>query len=355
MNNLNSQNQSEPNPNMQQPQEKKQGCLFLGIVICFVIIFLLLFSAAVTSCIVSFRNSYQALDKTKKTVVSNNINTGNSTDGITEATDLTVATPAITAAVTPEITSAVALEIAPAMASGEEEDYLTEDEIQSLYSDPEKYKGRHIRISGVVSSFPETDGIGVYFQISQSAASYEKLTYVEYYGEQDVKRGDYIVVDGEVYDKYEGINLSGSINLPSIISDRIEISTYQEALSPTEKEIGVNEAQKQYGYEIKIEKIEFSPIETRVYITINNDGNSKFYAYPFNMRILQGRSQYEYQNNLEAAYPKLQTELLPGASTIGVVCFPAISQTDDFKIYIEGKSQNWKEEIEEYIFDIKVK
>jgi hypothetical protein len=70
------------------------------------------------------------------------------------------------------------------------------------------------------------------------------------------------------------------------------------------------------------------------------------------MKLLQDKQQYEEQGNWEAEYPEIQTDLLPGTTTSGIICFPIISQTEDFTLYIDGSSDNWDEEIEQYVFNI---
>jgi hypothetical protein len=329
------QNQYIPNPNIIHPaKKKKHGCLLWGFIVLFIIMGLLFFSAIFTSCIRAFSEGFkEGYDNANSAAVSDDIIVDDDTAGSGDTDD-------ITATLTPTIT------LAP-------DEYLSDDEIQYLYSDTKKYIGKHVKISGIVFGNPESDENGIYFQMFQDAANNENSTIVAYKGIFDIKDGDYVIIDGIVDREAKGDNYFGaSLSAPGIIADSIEISTYQDVVSPAEKTINLNKSHEQYGYEVTVEKIEFSPIETRVYVTINNNGKSNFSAYAFNMKIKQGRSQYEEQSNWNYDYPEVQTDLMPNTTTSGVVCFPVISQTDKFTLYIDGSSDNWDEDLEQYVFKI---
>lgn len=310
------QNQYTLNPKILHVQKKKKhGCLLYGL-IAFGIIFLLFIILSILS-------------------PSNDDSTTTDSN-----TTLSKSTTNEDATSTPAATSFSA-------------EYLAEDEIQYIYSSPKDYIGKRVKLSGVVIGDAEKNEKGVYFQMFQNVAESTNNTIVAYYGNLDVKSGDYVVVDGIVKDEFKGENYFGAtLNAPAIEADSVEISTYQDVVSPAIKTLDVSETQDQLGYQIIVEKIEFSPIETRVFITINNNGSSNFSAYSFNMKIKQGDNQYEEQANYEADYPEIQTGLMPGTKSSGVVCFPVLSDKDDFTLYMDGSSDNWEENIEQYVFEI---
>jgi hypothetical protein len=62
----------------------------------------------------------------------------------------------------------------------------------------------------------------------------------------------------------------------SLTLSTVTVTTYAEVVAPSEKTIKINESKDQHGYEVTIEKIEFANAETRVYLTINNNGSSNF-------------------------------------------------------------------------------
>ncbi len=231
--------------------------------------------------------------------------------------------------------------------------YIDESEIDYIYSDPSSYKGKYVILSGKVFGEPERDDEGVYLQMWQKPEEAENNTIIAYEGNVDVQDGDYVLIDGEIKDEYKGENaFGGMITAPMILAKEMTVLSYQEAVAPTIKEILINEVQEQYGYEVVLEKIEIAENETRVYLTINNNGSSAFSAYSFNADLVQGSNQYEEDSNWEADYPEIQTDLRVGATTSGIFCFPAINLEEEFTVYIDASSDNYDEDIEEYQFVI---
>lgn len=313
-------NQYGPNRNTVS-SKKKHGCFFYGLIILGGIVSLFLFIMFASVFINGFKDGYN--DAINSDSTSQGDRMDSSKNNVTE--------------------------------SHTQEQYLSEEEVQYLYSNPKEYAGRRVKISGVVFGNPESDENGVYFQMYQQATSYKNNTVVAYYGKIEINDGDYVIIDGVVKDEFKGKNyFGGEISAPAIEADSVLISTYKDVVHPAEKIIEINETQDQYGYEIILEKIEFAKSETRVYLTINNNGSSSFSAYTFNMKIIQNKKQYEYQYSWEDDYPEIQTDLYPNTTTSGIVCFPALSQVDDFILYIDGSSSDWNEDIEEYKFDVKV-
>lgn len=230
--------------------------------------------------------------------------------------------------------------------------YLTDEEISYLYSDPDKYKGKHVNLSGEVFVEPEKDSDGVYVQMYQDPTNNDKNTIIKCDPDIDVKSGDYIIVDGTIKGRLKGKNLMGvSLEAPFIIASSVKISSYQEVVVPTKKSIDINQKKKQYGYEIVLEKVEFAESETRLYVTINNNGSSKFTAW--NPKIIQGKKQYEEQANYEAEYPEIQSDLHPKVSTSGIISFPAIDSKSGFQFNIEAHTDTFDEDIKDYVFEIK--
>lgn len=237
--------------------------------------------------------------------------------------------------------------------AGKEVVYLEDNELPYIYSDASTYIGKYVKFIGQVFTEPERDGEYVYLQVYQKPESLENNTIIAYEGNLDVKDGDYLHVDGVIQDEVEGENFFGAtVTAPLVMANNLEILSYQDAVSPTIKEITINETQEQHGYEVVLEKIELAESETRVYLTINNNGSSSFSAYSFNSQLLQGQNQFEEESNWDADYPEIQTDLRVGASTSGIMCFPAIDHSEKFTLYIDGYSDDYDEDFEEYTFEI---
>ena len=241
-------------------------------------------------------------------------------------------------------------------ASSEAPSELTETEIDQLYTDPGAFKGRRVTLTGRVFQNPEKDRNVMYFQIFTDIENSDRNTVIAYQSDEAlVAVDDYVRVTGVVQGEDRGYNaFGGIISAPRVLADSIEIVSYAEAAAPSLKTVELSGVtQDQYGYSITVHKVEFAEKETRVYVSVQNNGSSSFSVYSFNTKIVQDGKQYEEKMNFYADYPEIQTDLQPGVTTQGVIAFPAMNQSD-FQIIFEGYSDNWDESIEDYTFNITV-
>ena len=227
------------------------------------------------------------------------------------------------------------------------------NEIKSLYTTPEKFKNHYVEIIGQVFAAPEFDEDGVYLQMWADIENSENNTIV-YIGDKDfdVKQDDYIRIVGIVGDVFEGENaFGGTVSAPIITAREYEVLSYQDALSPTLKNIEVNQTQTQYGYSVTLQKVEFAEKETRVYLKIDNQGSDTFYVYSFNAKITQAGKQFGEQDNWDAEYPEIQSDLLVGNSTEGIISFPKLN-SGAFGVIIDASSENYDEDIKPFTFSV---
>lgn len=231
---------------------------------------------------------------------------------------------------------------------------LTEDEIELALNGDTSYVGRTITIAA--------GGTGVYWDNSEY---YAYSTYTD----PDNYEDDLIVVlpkslgePESEYNIYTGTIMSDDefadlIGIPTsnmiVMVTSIEPSSYIDVVSPTIKEVVVGETQEQYGYAVTLDKIEFSNIETRVYLTVENNGANEFTLYDFNCIITQGNTQFETQSNYSANYDEIPSDLRPGMVSSGIITFPVIEQAD-FDFFIDARSDDYSERLDEYSFNITV-
>lgn len=231
---------------------------------------------------------------------------------------------------------------------------LSESEIPYLYTNTSNYIGREVTLTGKIFNNVEYDTGSVAFQMWQDPNNSENNTIIIYYDNTiELKENDYVVISGTVYDVFEGENaFGGVVTAPRIIAEELSISSYAEIMNPTIKSIETGMTITQNGYEIILDKVEFAKSETRLYFTVNNNGKANFSVYDFNMKIVQGNKQYEYQDNWDADYPEIQSDLLPEVTTSGIVAFPSLDMESGFKVYVEGRSDDYREDFETYLFTI---
>lgn len=230
---------------------------------------------------------------------------------------------------------------------------LKGDEIKTLYTTPETFKDRYVEIVGRVFTAPEFDDEGVSVQMWADIENNENNTIVYIQDKDfDVKQDDYVRIVGKVGDVFEGTNaFGGTVTAPILAAKEYEVISYKDALMPTLKTIDVNETQTQYGYSVTLQKIEFAEKETRVFVKVENRGSDTFNVYSFNAKITQNGRQYGEQDNWEAEYPEIQSGLLVGNTTEGIIAFPKLND-GEFSVIIDANSENWEEEIEPYTFNI---
>ena len=232
---------------------------------------------------------------------------------------------------------------------------MTDEEIAQLYADPSAFVGRPVVLTGIVFTTPETDEENIYFQMFSDIANYDGNTVVAYADPDfDLEEDCYVRVVGTVGEMFEGESMTGAtLNVPTVIASSVEVVSYMDAAAPTLKEIAVGQTQTQQGYSVTVDKVEFAETETRVYVTVNNGGDDNFHLYSFNAKLIQDNVQYEESPNYDADYPEIESDLLPGATSTGVIVFEPLEQKD-FKLYIEGYSDDYSVDFEDYTFDIKV-
>ncbi|CAM3679513.1 DUF4352 domain-containing protein [Cytobacillus oceanisediminis] len=230
---------------------------------------------------------------------------------------------------------------------------LTKEEFEKMYTDPKKYKGSKVEFYAKVFVEPEKDDDGTYLQVYANNNG-ERNTIVGIGDpDLDVKIDDVILVKGTVEDVFEGENaLGGTITAPAIKAESIEKSDYATAFAPALKTVDVNKEIDQHGYIVKLNKIEVAESETRLYVKITNNTDTNISFYSFNAKVVSGNQQFEIQDNYEAGYPEVQSDILPGVESEGIVVFPAIPDSGTVKVLFEGSSENYELEFKPFEFEV---
>lgn len=230
---------------------------------------------------------------------------------------------------------------------------ISGSDLSAAFKTIDEYKGYDVimivKVFGV-----ETDESGVYFQGFQDYLNYENNVVVAYTGDVEIKEDDYVKIKGNIMGKFEGENVvGGKVTAMQVKAETIEKMSYKDIFAPTLKEVEVNQTKNQKGYSVTIEKIEFAQKETRIYVKMANNGKSEFNLYKFNAKIKQGKKQYETQDNYDADYEELPSDLIPDTEASGIIVFPAIDQKD-FILILKASSDNYSEDIKDYKYTISV-
>lgn len=235
---------------------------------------------------------------------------------------------------------------------------VSEKDIDEMYSNPKQFKDYEVELTGIVFNEPEADEDGVYFQMFADPINSEKNTLVGLLDtDLKVKTDDYVKVTGIVKDEFEGENaFGGVVKAPVIEATKFEVVDYVTAVAPANRTIEIKEEINQHGYHMELQKVELADEETRVYLKISNQSDVTIDFYSFNAKLIAGNKQLEENMPyLETGLPEIQSEILPGVETEGVIIFPAIDQKEKkLTFHAEGSSENYDLDYKPFIFEINI-
>lgn len=239
--------------------------------------------------------------------------------------------------------------------SNAEKNVVPLEDFHLVYADADKYKGSTVEFYGKIFLEPERDEDGTYLQVFSSDKGNDSNTIVGINDPNlDVKSGDIVYIKGEVKGEESGENaFGGKLSLPVILASSIEKVDYATAFDPALKTIEVNKEINQHGYIMNLSKVEIAEGETRAYLKIQNDSNNKISFYSFNSVITQGSNQISESDNWDADYQEINSEILPGIISEGIVTFePVDINGGDFKIFFEGSCDDYTLDFEPFVFEV---
>lgn len=242
----------------------------------------------------------------------------------------------------------------------EKKEYVSESEIAEVFSNPDKFKGKYIKLSGKIFNGPDKDEDYVAYQAWHDTENSDKDFVFGIEGDDSFAIDDYIMVDGIISGTFEGENmLGGTVTCPIINADSVEKLSYIDAVVPTINEITPeNAVSEQNGISLKVDKVEFAEKETRIYLTETNGSPDKFSFNVYDIKLTQNGQQITQDSSSMSAYngnyAELPYEILPNASSSGVLVFPPVDSSASFQIYAEGYSDNWELQFSPFTIDISV-
>lgn len=225
---------------------------------------------------------------------------------------------------------------------------------ESLISDPNAHKGASVEIVGRVFTAPERidDMLGIQMWANPKNDDWSTLVAIRNTSLK-IKQDDYVRVRGTVRESFSGENGFGAtITVPIIDANEVEIVDAVAAASPAIRtaDLGELAEQVQHNIHFTVQKIEFAADETRVFVMVRNESQETAIFYDFNAKAVQGSKQYDaetYHN-----YAEVQSELLPGIESSGIVLFPAINPAAPTKFRFEAHSNDYSLDFTPYIFGV---
>jgi hypothetical protein len=246
-------------------------------------------------------------------------------------------------------TTVTPAEPAPAQATSSEAFDATNYAV--LATDPDAHKGAQVDIVGRIFTAPEKDGSSTYIQMFADPKNSEWNTIVAYAGDLDVSQNDFVRVVGEVTGAFEGENaLGGKVRAVQMLaSSVVKVDATEAGPAPIRTAI-VGKSAVQNGLTITVDKIEFTPDDARVYVTLTNGTKSKASFYSFGAKAVQGSTQTDAE--FSSSYPEVQSELLPGVKSSGVVAFKKLDERQQVKLVFEARTEDYRADFKPYQFVI---
>ena len=244
--------------------------------------------------------------------------------------------------------------------TSEEKVYLEDSQIQQLFTDPEQFKGKYAKLSGVLLANPEADSDGsMALQIFYDTQNYDQ-NFIVYTDNADasLKSGDYVKVDGKVRGKFTGQNAMGAeISIPAIENAAVTKSTYMDVVAPTTAALEPNVSAEQHGITASVDKVEYSDLETRVYMTVKNDSSDNVSLDVYGIKLIMDGQQIAQDDNSVSSfngnYAELNYDIAAGASSSGILVFPSIEQKKDFQVVLSNViSDNYELDFDTYTLNI---
>ena len=234
----------------------------------------------------------------------------------------------------------------------EEKEYV--DDITAVSSDPDSYKGKYVKFFGIVSSIDQDDS--VYGYQVYTDLDYNNSVLLEVPKDlvsDSIAEGDYISADAKIDGSFDGQTVMGvDSTWAKLTAESIEKTTYVDSFGKADTTWEFSDqSATQSDVTVDITKVEFAADETRVYVTATNNSSDNIGLFGNSAKVVQNGQQYEQTFNYNVEYPSLSDEILPGASSSGVICFEKLD-VSEFQFYLDGYSDNWEAEFEPFTFDL---
>ena len=123
--------------------------------------------------------------------------------------------------------------------------------------------------------------------------------------------------------------------MPVVAADTLEVVDASAAAAPAHTTYGPASF-TQAGIRIGVTKIEASPDETRVYVTVRNQSASNFSFYGSSGKfVANGRS---IKTSYSGDYDEPASDIPPDSRTSGVILFESVPPDASLRLILEGYS-----------------
>lgn len=244
-----------------------------------------------------------------------------------------------------------------ASTASEEREYLDDSQMDALFTNPDDFRGKWVKLPGKLVDNSEKDGDTTALQAYYDVTTYDRTYIVYVQTDETFSSEDYILVDGRVDGSYTGTNAFGAeLTVPLIKDATITKSDYMTVAAPAtataEPAVSVTENDVTFT----CDKVEYAAIETRVYLTVSNASANTVTYSPYSIRIIANGRQIDQDDRngsvYSGNYPELSYDLTTGASTSGILVFPPM-EPEAFQVVIPDIcSDDWQLDFADVALDI---
>lgn len=184
-----------------------------------------------------------------------------------------------------------------------------------MEKDYEAAAGKSVDLTGVVyMGSVGSDETHVYYSVYLDLDMSKEVVIKVPKGSPALSDDEFIKTSGFFIDKVDADKIDdGFITFKELLVlevETVEVSDYQTIFAPAIESFDLNLTQKQNGFEVTIDKIEFAEQETRLYVTANNGTDSKVSIYSFDFVIVANNKNHEEaRGNYLAQYPELDSSM----------------------------------------------
>lgn len=191
---------------------------------------------------------------------------------------------------------------------------------RQLTENPDGYKCKTVQLTGRIFNTEKQNGSNA-LQVWTNPDKSEGNVIVYYVGSTSLGNDDYVSFTGVVGGQISGQNaFGGTVAAPAVKASSIKKISRDDAVAPALKIISPNQSQSNDGLIITVKKVEFASSETRVYLTVKNDGPANANFYSFDLKLVQAGSQIKDKSIFEGT-DDIPSEILPNTSESGKVYY----------------------------------
>lgn len=245
-------------------------------------------------------------------------------------------------------------------------DFFTNSNFKKVLTEPDKYTGKWVKLSGRISQdpFEYENGLSMVFDLNQG----EKFDFTQRVWllttlHPDLKEDDCLIIDGKISGSGKSTNAFGAeFDLPIINLEKWQKISCLDAQYPANTILEINQSKIKGNIKVTLDKIELASSHTRAFVRVENLGTSCDAEIPYSgSLIIQNKKQFKEDvfNFLGPTIDRLENSIPPGVEENGVLIFDPISVNPlTMKISVEERISSdcgWlNQQKYDFVFDIKM-